>query len=120
MATDDLDSPLGQGKSPKRRRTAPIRASHVIVGALSLTALTFAAWAMFVDGPFGGEPLAIVPARLRADLAESKPSPAGGPPGAERPVGIESPATEPAPPAITSPPPGTRTVTIIDGSSGRR
>src|SRR5438309_204332 len=116
MTTDDLSAPLGQGKPPKQRRALKIEASHVIVGALSLTIVIFAAWAMFVEDPFGGEPLAVVPAALRADLAEAKPSPAGAPSGAERPTGIESPATGPAPPVVPSPPPGTRTVTIIDGT----
>jgi polysaccharide deacetylase 2 family uncharacterized protein YibQ len=120
MATDDLNAPLGQGKSRKKPRALPVKVSHVIVGALSLLVATFAAWAMFVDDPFGGEPVAVVRATLRTDVAEAKPSPGGAPPAAERPVNVESPATEPASPVVTSPPPGTKTVTIIDGTSGRR
>ena len=59
---DDLSAPLGQGKTAKRRLVLPIRASHVVAGALALCIAVFAGWAMVADDPLGGEPMAVIPA----------------------------------------------------------
>src|SRR5689334_23649370 len=44
----------------RRRFRLPIRIPHVIVGLLGLFVLACAAWALMVDDPFGGEPIAVV------------------------------------------------------------
>jgi polysaccharide deacetylase 2 family uncharacterized protein YibQ len=102
VTTDDLSAPLGQGKVRKRRKSFAIPWVPLAALALSLPVAVFAGWAILIDEPFGGEPVAIAPAIL-AD--------AGG--------------AQDAPPAVTptqspAPPPNTKTVTIIDGSNGSK
>jgi uncharacterized protein len=113
---DDLSAPLGQDKKPKRRRALPIVVPQAIVGLLSLFVVVLLGWAVIVDDPFGGEPVAVV----RTDMAAVNP---GGKSesASARPVGQANrpdspPPGEAAPPSA---PPG-RTVTIIDGTSGKR
>ena len=110
MTTDDLSTPLGQGKVRKRRMALAIPWGPVIAILLGLPVAVFAGWAMFVDEPFGGEPMAVAP----AVVADSSPAAA-----TDKPT---PPATTPAvTPAGAQPPaPNTKTVTIIDGSSGTR
>ena len=61
MADDELSAPLGQKKKNKARRfRLPIRVSHVVAGLLGLFLLACAVWALAVDDPLGGEPLAVV------------------------------------------------------------
>ena len=65
---------------------------------------------MIVDEPFGGEPWAVASADFTV-VSGAKPDEAGSPPPAQ--------AASVAP-ANAAPPPGTKTVTIIDGMSGKR
>ena len=61
MADDELSAPLGKSAKKERRRfRLPIRIPHVIAGMLGLFVLACAAWALMVDDPFGGEPIAVV------------------------------------------------------------
>lgn len=112
MATDDLSTPLGQSGPRKRDLPLAKAASHLVVGALSLSLLTFVGWILIVDDPFGGEPMAITAANVRLQNAGRKPEDAS-----LKPVG---PSNTEASSAENAPPPGTKTVTIIDGSSGKR
>jgi uncharacterized protein len=113
---DDLSAPLGQDRAPKRR-TLPIAVPQAVALALSLLVVAVAGWAMVVDDPFGGEPMAVVPANLTiADIGKKADEPGTrvGAPGSRRydgppPVEVTTPA----------PPPG-KTITIIDGTSGKR
>ena len=96
---------------------------NLLVGVLSLGVLTFAAWATLADDPFGGEPIAVVstnlgpedPARTSEDAGAKPEAPAAtaNKAGPNRYDGAStaSPQTAPA---------GSRTITIIDGSSGKR
>ena len=134
MADDELSAPLGQNMKKKRRRLAlPIRIPHIIAGALSLFLLTGAIWAVAVDDPLGGEPVAVVAAGFDTRPVGTKLAEGGatqGPrayDGAEAPgpkriqVPAQSPVSGPIP--IQSPAPATptgKTVTIIDGSTGKR
>jgi hypothetical protein len=120
VTADDLSAPLGQTKPPRRRRAAPLLAPGLALAALSTFALLLAGWAMLVDDPLGGEPVAAV--RLEAAFA-GPPLEAGAvrgaaSSGADRPTRHDgsSAAATPAP----SPAPVGRIITIIDGSSGRR
>ena len=130
MADDDLSAPLGQNTKKKRRRfTLPFRLSHLVAGALSLFLLVGGIWAVAVDDPLGGEPIAMVATGF--DTKPTGPKPAeGGPrtaanataPGPKR---IDVPAQAPMPEQgtvqIPAPPsPNGKTVTIIDGSTGKR
>ena len=104
MTPDDLNAPLGQNK-PKPRNG--IGAPKVLAAVLACTGAVVAGWAMLVKDPLGGEPTAIVSAKPAPDQSggrHSEPEVPRAPAIAEKP----------------SLPPGTRTITIIDGTSGSR
>ena len=121
MTTDDLNAPLGQDKVGKgrllgrflRRFTPPIALPHAAAGALGLFVVVFALWALVADDPLGGEPTAIVMADppRSADKTPTAGNPAAGPTRYDGP--------DPAAAAAAKPSSGRRTVTIIDGSSGK-
>ena len=115
---DDLSAPLGQDRKPKRRGTLPIAVPQAVIGLLSLFVISLLAWAVVVDDPFGGEPIAVVRTDMAAANMGGKSEAASARPAAQ-------PASEPNRPDGASPtavPPTTpgRTVTIIDGTSGKR
>jgi polysaccharide deacetylase 2 family uncharacterized protein YibQ len=120
VAADDLSAPLGQDKTPTRRRTLPLAIPQAIVGVLSLFVVVFAGWAMFADDPFGGEPWAIAatgsattnPGKTSDDASARPPGQAAS----GRPSRYDGPGAQTAAPIA----PIGRTVTIIDGSSGKR
>src|SRR5262245_55716000 len=95
---------------------------QLLVGALTLTVIVFTAWAMLMDDPLGGEPTAVAPADLRAEVTGQKSEEpevkvvagdkSAGPNRYDGPAPGQAPAAQPAAP--------TRTITIIDGSSGKR
>ena len=103
--TDDLSAPLGQkAERRKRRFRLPFTAMQALAVLLGLFLVAFLTVALFTDNPFGGEPVARV--------ALNKP--AGENPAA-------SARTEPAVKSAPQAPAGdSKTVTIIDGSSGKR
>lgn len=114
MPSDDLNAPLGQEKRPAKRKL-PIAVPQMMAGALALFGLAVLGWALFANDPLGGEPVVVL---------ATKPADSGGPAmiaqtgdGKEhsRHDGIETKAD----PAVDKAPPGARTVTIIDGSSGK-
>jgi polysaccharide deacetylase 2 family uncharacterized protein YibQ len=85
----------------------------------------FVGWAAMVDDPFGGEPSAVASVDLRAaegaraaDTA-TRPAEHGGP---HRPNRYDGPAMDSAQPGVApAPAPApVKTVTIIDGTSGKR
>jgi polysaccharide deacetylase 2 family uncharacterized protein YibQ len=120
VVSDDLSTPLGQGKTNKRRFRIPV--TPVVAVCLGLTLAVFAGWALLVDDPFGGEPMAVAPADMQADAGAQADQPVVTAENRE-PAGR---AAEPANDAPTGPPaapkhaPGTKVVTIIDGTSGNR
>jgi polysaccharide deacetylase 2 family uncharacterized protein YibQ len=129
VATDDLDTPLGQHKAAKRRRTLPVPIPPVIAGGLGLFALVFAGWAMLADDPLGGEPMALVTADRGADnpapaaeAAASQPAAPASVRVGEQPSRYDGPRTASGEPAASPPqtvPAGSKTITIIDGTSGK-
>jgi polysaccharide deacetylase 2 family uncharacterized protein YibQ len=114
VVSDDLSAPLGQGKARKPRSSIPLT-GPIIAGCLALSLVVFAGWAMFAHDPLGGEPMAVAPAQLRADAANKTNEP--GDTSAQDAANPPDGASQPNPPANT---PGTKTVTIIDGTSGTR
>lgn len=116
MAPDDLNAPLGQAKR-KRLPKLPGTAPQWLAGVLGLSGLVVVAWAAFVKDPLGGEPVAVVATKQPAAAKTERDSDKDGKQHA-RHDGLPSGAPEAA--ATPSPPPGSRTVTIIDGSSGAR
>ena len=103
--TDDLSAPLGQKTERRKRRfRLPFTAMQALAVLLGLFLVAFLTVALFTDSPLGGEPVARV--------ALNKP--AGENPAA-------SARTEPAVKSAPQAPAGdSKTVTIIDGSSGKR
>jgi hypothetical protein len=89
---------------------------------MGLALAIFVGWAVIADDPFGGEPMAVAPANLHAvqagkqpDDVASRPMPAGTPERPNRHDGTAMDSTQPGAPATPA-----KTVTIIDGTSGKR
>jgi polysaccharide deacetylase 2 family uncharacterized protein YibQ len=104
---DDLSAPLGQKTVPRKRRfRLPFTAMQVLAALLGLFLAVFAGFAIFGDNPLGGEPVAHVALR-QAEPADEKP--------------VAAPAENAAKTATKQAAPSEpKTVTIIDGSSGKR
>jgi polysaccharide deacetylase 2 family uncharacterized protein YibQ len=132
VASDDLDAPLGQTKR-KSLPKLPVSAPQLLAGVLALFGFAVVGWAIFADDPLGGEPVAVVATRPADAGAQAKSGqtadagdgqhharydgPAGAKPG-DKPG--DKPADKPADAVkIVTPPPGSKTVTIIDGSNGQ-
>jgi uncharacterized protein len=112
VTADELSTPVGTGKPKRRRFTLPALVPRAIAGALAACLVIFALWALLVDSPFGGEPVAVAPIELHV--------PAGSKTADAAPAKGNAPAQAADAPAGKSAPPGSKTVTIIDGSSGKR
>ncbi|HZS64578.1 MAG TPA: divergent polysaccharide deacetylase family protein [Xanthobacteraceae bacterium] len=109
---DDLNAPLGQpGKTPRPSGWLAF-VPKAVAAALAFLLAGFLIWTAIADDPLGGEPMAL------AVLAPAKPPTTKGPQAASAPGGTafrHDGEKQPAGPA-----PGTQTVTIIDGTSGKR
>jgi polysaccharide deacetylase 2 family uncharacterized protein YibQ len=116
MAVDDLTAPLGR-EPRKRRRAIKIPVPQIIAGVLAAFLGLFVLWAVVADDPYGGEPMAVVPANLRiATKTSDTPAPPPGAPSSG--VVQQHDGQQPAsPPGV---PPNTTTVTIIDGKTGEK
>jgi uncharacterized protein len=112
VTADDLSAPLGVGKPKRRRFTVPALVPRAIAGALAACLATFGLWALLVDDPFGGEPVAQAPIKLNV------PAPGKAAEAASAQAKTNAPAANAAP--DKGAPPGSKTVTIIDGVSGKR
>ncbi len=128
MTTDDLSTPLGQGTRKKPRSGFGLRAPLVVAGTLALIALLFVLWTVTGDSLYSGRPMASAPiepvpsvtapangtATVSAPAAPLRQAmPAGPSLQDDKPTGsIQDPE-----PTVE---PGMTTVTIIDGSSGKR
>ena len=90
---------------------------RAIAGALGLCVAVLAGWILFVDEPFGGEPMVVVSADTRSS---PQPLKAGdhAAPSAQKPDAVAPPTAiaDGAKPAVS----GGQTVTIIDGTTGKR
>jgi uncharacterized protein len=109
-AADDLSTPLGQGTVARkaRRFRLPFTAVQALAVLLGLFLVGFVGFALFNDDPLGGEPKARIVLRQPGPEAEKA---AAGHPSPETKAAAKQQATGPA---------GQQTVTIIDGSSGKR
>jgi uncharacterized protein len=107
---DDLSAPLGQKTVRRKRRfRLPFTALQALAVLLGLFLAAFAGFAIFGDNPFGGEPTAHVAIRQKdqGDEKAAAMSPSVADHG-EKPAAKQAASGEP------------KTVTIIDGSSGKR
>ena len=114
--TDDLSTPLGQAKR-KKPPELPVALPKLIAGALGLFILAVVAWAALVDDPFGGEPMAV--AAAIPPPPAPKTAEAAAPAGGENPSRYDGPAAAAAAAAASTAPPGSKTINIIDGASGK-
>ena len=114
MADDDLSAPLGQRSRKKRRFALPVTVPQLIAGALTLCLSTVAGWALLVDDPFGGEPMAIVSMAGREAPQAKKGHDDAAQAAQQKPDAIVPAALADADKS------GAPTVTIIDGSTGKR
>jgi uncharacterized protein len=107
---DDLSTPLGQDTARgKRRFRLPFTGTQALATLLGLFLMTFIGFAIFADNPLGGEPVARIAIRQAAPPAE-KPTSASP---ADHADNAKSAPRQAAPGEQ-------KTVTIIDGSSGKR
>jgi polysaccharide deacetylase 2 family uncharacterized protein YibQ len=131
VAADDLSAPLGQNKAKKQRFVLPIAVPHVIAGALGLFVAIFVGWALLANDPLGGEPVVVVAAKSDGaakksegpgNLSAQGPDRYDGPGLVPGPVAGQPPSSNPTSPPQSkpTPTPGMQTITIIDGTSGRR
>ena len=111
MATDDLDAPLGQGAKKQRRFQIPVAIPQAIAGLLGLFIATFAGWALVASDPLGGEPMIVA-----STIPPKAPPPVVTSAAAQGPSKYDGPSLALAP----APGPGNNTITIIDGSTGKR
>jgi polysaccharide deacetylase 2 family uncharacterized protein YibQ len=117
---DELSAPLGQTKKKKLPKL-PLPLPQIVAGTLGLFGLVVVGWAAFVNDPLGGEPVAVVAAKVGGDGTASDAS--GDGKHHARHDGESGKAADGVAKAvakISGPPPGSKTVTIIDGSSGQR
>jgi polysaccharide deacetylase 2 family uncharacterized protein YibQ len=132
VADDELSAPLGQNaktRTIRRGFTLPITFPQVIAAVLAVFVGLCGGWALMVDDPLGGEPVAVIATGV--DLPKGQQTPAvmsgsapaqgagryDGPAPAPKQIAVAA-AVPPQPPA--PPPPSAKTVTIIDGSTGKR
>ena len=110
---DDLSAPLGQQTARRKRRfRLPFTGIQALAVLLGLFLAVFAGFAIFGDNPLGGEPVARIALRPPATPADP------GEKAALAPSGAAEPAAKSA--ARQAAPADQKTVTIIDGSSGKR
>jgi uncharacterized protein len=106
---DDLSTPLGQeAVRPKRRFRLPFTGLQALAVVLGLFLVGFAGFALFNDNPLGGEPTARIVLR-QPNPAEKSAAAQSGPTAPE--------AKSAAKQATSS---DQKTITVIDGSSGKR
>jgi len=121
---DEFGTPLT--RPPKRpRRAIALPVPQIVAGALALFLGVFVLWAVVGDDPFGGEPMALVPADLhtvKTSEISAAPHPTVADEAAQRHDGAPLPpvAAAEAAPADKAAPGKTTTITIIDGKTGSR
>jgi hypothetical protein len=115
VPVDDLNAPLGQKIQEKQRSAAFITRWRMIAAGLAVLLLGAGAGALLAIYPLG---------KHAASLKAAAPDKVGpertGSIGESRPVEIIRPEVAPAPRAKPADPSDTQTITIIDGSSGKR
>lgn len=128
MANDELNAPLGQSiKKQRRRINLLLIASRAIVVALVMFLSVWTGWALLINDPLGGEPVVVVATNASPSQTADRASPMPDMPGADGARHHDGPGATPR--AVTKddsttpafiPVPGAKTVTIIDGSTGKR
>jgi len=113
VESDDLNAPLGQNKPKSRLPKLPVPGPQLLAAVLALGGVVVAGWAMVATDPLGGEPMAVVSTKL--DPAADSEAAGTGRPRVDAVGGAVARIPDTAKAGE-----GGRTVTIIDGSSGKR
>lgn len=112
-STDDLNKPLGKPAKKKKPFVLPMPVvTRSIAALLGLCVAVLAGWIMFVDEPFGGEPMVIVSAQTQPSAQAKKAGESAATPKPDAAAAPAALAEGDKPPA--------KTVTIIDGTTGKR
>ena len=119
MAPNDLNTPLGQKEPAKKSALLPLPLAQAIAAGLGLFVLVFILWAAIADNPLGGEPMVVVSADPPAMPEAQKPESPGGAATPSRASGAPLPYDGPTASTSAKPSAATKTITIIDGSSGK-
>jgi polysaccharide deacetylase 2 family uncharacterized protein YibQ len=124
VAEDELSAPLGKDKKKKAKPKLPLGGPQLLAGVLGLFACAVVAWAVFGNDPLGGEPVAVVATNLpegkaaKGDEGDGREHSRHDGPNDKAAVADQAlKAQASAGPANV--PAGGKTVTIIDGSSGK-
>jgi polysaccharide deacetylase 2 family uncharacterized protein YibQ len=129
VSLDELNAPLGQDKpGPDQKKKLalpklPASGPQILAGLMGLFGMVVISWALFVNDPLGGEPTAVVSAKPPGEMASDGKPDGDGKQHARYDGPGKAGAADAAVVAIdkaAAPPPGSKTVTIIDGSSGKR
>ncbi|HEX5507792.1 MAG TPA: divergent polysaccharide deacetylase family protein [Pseudolabrys sp.] len=120
MATDDLDTPLGQA-TRKTRARFPAAMPYVVAGVLALFSVAVVLWATFANDPLGGEPVAVV--LTNPPVVKASADQAGA--GKGEHDRYDGPSGKSATPAVAvkeepQAPAGSKIITIINGASGTK
>lgn len=118
MESNDLNAPLGQDKPKSRLSKLPVSAPQMLAAVLAFGVLVVAGWAMVAHDPLGGEPVAVISTGLPQASGSAGAEHGDGREHARR-DGPDAGAVAKIPDAAKIPE-GAQTVTIIDGSSGKR
>ncbi len=121
---DELSAPLGK-KKPAKSRKLPFNPLYAVGGVGALFIIVVTGWALTVDDPLGGEPIAVASAKTDGGKSATKAD-TTKPDGAKAQAGKKDggEATASLTPSTlnngsTANPPGTQTINIIDGASGK-
>lgn len=118
METDDLSTPLGK-RAKKKGLAVPAFVPQAVAGVLGLCLAVFVGWILVADDPYGGEPMAIANADVPASPDAKGGAQAAAPTSAKPDGAAAAPATG-AETAKSGASTNAQTVTIIDGSTGKR
>ncbi len=123
MADDELSAPLGKDKKKKAKAKLPMGGPQLLAAALAFFAGAVITWAIFADDPLGGEPVAVVATNLPKDKA-AKADEGDGREHSRRDGPNDKAVADAALKAQASAGPANKpadgkTITIIDGSSGK-
>jgi hypothetical protein len=118
LSPDDLNAPLGQNDKKKGKSAARLTAlaPQALAGVLALFGLAVLAWGLLGNDSLGGKPVAVV-STTPPQASMAKADSDGDGRHHARYDGPSASATKPTIKKMV--PPGSATVTIIDGSSGK-
>lgn len=119
MESDDLNAPLGQTQKKSRLPKLPIALPQLLAGALAMVGVVVVLWAAFVNDPLGGEPIAVVATKAPANASGASSGDGKEHNRFDGETGRAAIPTGAAAAKTAELPPGSKTVTIIDGSSGK-